>query len=131
MKNSILHILAFVIVLVVIKSTGNIVILDLGNQGQQTQERTMGIENSVDIDGLPRSVQETLKEDYEDWSPVEAIIDSDPVEGTFYKVKLEKAAEGETKTVKIALDGKVIDEEEGGQENKRPRNSSGVRIWKV
>jgi hypothetical protein len=86
-------------------------------QGQQEQRqgRMQGQERSIEVNQLPQAVKETLQEEYQDWTPAEAFLASDPEEGTFYKVKLNNTQEGETKTVKISTDGEVIDEMEGEQ----------------
>jgi hypothetical protein len=92
-----------------------------GKQGHQGQHGQHGMEaqqgTSVEIDQLPQAVQETLQEDYEDWRPADARLVTDPEEyedGSFYKVRLNKTDDGEqeTKIVKIASDGEVIDEED-------------------
>jgi hypothetical protein len=64
------------------------------------------------IDGLPQSVRDALMEEYEDWVPVQATIETDEAEGTFYKVLITKEDEGEAKMVKINREGEVIDEQE-------------------
>jgi hypothetical protein len=85
-----------------------------GHQERQMQER------SIEVTDLPQPVQETLQEDYEDWRPTEAFLSSDPEEGTFYKVKVQNTEDAqETKTLKIATDGEVIDEEEGERKDKQ------------
>jgi biotin-(acetyl-CoA carboxylase) ligase len=90
-------------------------------------------ERDVQVNQLPRAVQETLRDDYEDWRPSEAKIVSDPEtheEGAFYQVKLNKTddAEQETKVVMIANDGEVIDEMDGEEferETQRRRGTEG------
>jgi biotin-(acetyl-CoA carboxylase) ligase len=89
-------------------------------QDRQQQERREGMarqERDIELDELPQQVQETLREDYEEWRQTEAVIVTDPEEyedGSFYKVTLNRTDNGEreTKIVKIARDGEVIDEED-------------------
>lgn len=89
-------------------------------QERQQQERPEGMarqERDIELDELPQQVQETLREDYEEWRQTEAVIVTDPEEyedGSFYQVTLNRTDNGEreTKIVKIARDGEVIDEED-------------------
>ncbi len=81
-------------------------------QEQERQEQEHPQEELFGIDGLPQTVREALMEKYEDWVPVEAKIESDYEEGTFYEVLLTKADEDEAKLVKITREGEVIDEQE-------------------
>jgi hypothetical protein len=102
---------------------------------QQDRERTQEgqqhmQDRALQVTDLPQEVQETLRDDYEDWRPVDVQVTTDREvyeEGSFYKVKMSKADNGEmeTKIVKIARDGEVIDEEdvdegkEGDREKRR------------
>ena len=101
-------------------------------RGQERGQQHMQQERDVEITDLPRQVQETLNEDYEDWRPTAAQLTSDPEEyeeGAFYKVTLNKTDNGEreTKIVKIAMDGEVIDEEELDEEEFRRRQQEQQR----
>jgi hypothetical protein len=88
-------------------------------QEEQQQDRQMQ-ERSIEITDLPQPVQETLQEDYEDYRATEAFLSSDPEEGTFYKVKVQNTEDAqETKILKIATDGEVIDEEEFDETKQR------------
>ena len=71
------------------------------------------------MDQLPRAVKETLLKDYEEWTLTEVLLDKDPAEGIFHNVKLNSRAGGETKSVKISSEGKVL-EEVDGEHGKEP-----------
>ena len=93
---------------------------DYGQQERGEQQR------EIQVTDLPMQVQETLRDDYEDWKAVEVQIATDREayeEGSFYKVKMNKTNNGEqeTKIVMIARDGEVIDEEEVDEDNEREK----------
>jgi hypothetical protein len=79
------------------------------------------------IDGLPQTVREALMENYEDWVPVEAKIETDEEEGTFYEVLLTKADEDEAKLVKITREGEVLDEQEADMPEPEVEKEDGHR----
>ncbi len=69
-------------------------------------------ERTMEIDGLPQTVRDTLKSEYGDWIPVEASLESDPEEGTVYRVKLHDADNEEAKIVTMTRLGEIIEEED-------------------
>ncbi len=86
-------------------------------QQQQQQQRQEGMDRqqrSVEVTDLPQEVQEKIREDYEEWRPVDAALVTDPEEHeeTFYQVRLRDQENEETKIVMITRDGEVLDEKD-------------------
>jgi hypothetical protein len=76
------------------------------------QERRVERERSSPTDSLPQPVEATLMDDFDDWSPTEAHLATDPEDQTvYYIIKMHNAGEGDTKIVRISSDGEVIDEQ--------------------
>jgi hypothetical protein len=80
---------------------------------RQQQDQFRG-DRAQGVDQLPQAVQETLRDDYEDYRATEASRTSDPNEDEpFFMVKLISQEEDEpNKVVMINNDGEVIEEEE-------------------
>jgi hypothetical protein len=85
---------------------------DRQGQEQERQDLPEGDDRTMEIDGLPQTVRDTLKSEYGDWIPVEASLESDPEQGTVYRVKLHDAGNEEAKIVTMTRLGEIIEEED-------------------
>jgi hypothetical protein len=81
-------------------------------QNQQHQDVPEGDDRTIAIDGLPQSIRDTLKSEYEDWIPVEASLETDAEEGPVYRIKMHDAGNEEAKIIKITRLGEIIDEQD-------------------
>ncbi len=106
--------LSLLIALIFMAGTINMVDSQERRHHREHQEGMDRHEQSIEVTDLPQEVQETLREDYEEFRAKDAALVTDPDEHeeSFYQVTLQDAEEQETKIVMIARDGEVIDEKD-------------------